>query len=428
MKNITVSKIRCLQGELYVPGDKSICHRATILGSIAQGKTRIANFCSGDDTLRTIQAFRSLGIAIEGGGRKYTVWGKGLRGLQEPLDVIDAGNSGTTTRLLTGLLSGQHFHSVITGDASLRSRPMKRVISPLRSMGARIDGRGDGSYVPLAIRGGDLSPIQYTMPVASAQVKSALLLAGLFAHGTTEVTEPLATRDHTERILEAMGADLEREATTVRIQGFPNLEPCTLNVPGDISSAAFFIVAASIIPDSEILIRDVGCNPLRTGVLEILKQMGACLEITRSCIDSGEPRADLLVRHARLKGVAIGGGLIPTAIDELPVLAVAAAFAEGTTSIRDAKELRVKETDRIHAMVTGLRKFGVTVEEFSDGMAITGREELTGTTVSSFKDHRIAMAFLIAGLAAAGETTVEDTDAIAISYPEFMDSLESLMV
>lgn len=427
MKKISVSKISSLKGALQLPGDKSISHRAIIFGALGQGQTSVTNFCSGEDTYRTVEAFRSLGIRIDGDDRKYTVHGKGLTGLKEPGNVIDAGNSGTTTRLITGLLSGQHFHTVITGDDSLRSRPMKRVTAPLRTMGARIDGRENGNYVPLAIRGTDLAPLTYDIPVASAQVKSALILAGLYANGTTEITEPIATRDHTERMLAAMGADIDREGKTIRVQGFPKLDPLTVQVPGDISSAAFFMVAATIVPGSEVLLRDVGYNPSRTGVIDILKEMGADIEITNPSLEGGEPKVDVLVRYGKLSAATIAGDMIPRAIDELPILAVAAAYAEGTTTIRDAKELRVKETDRIHAMVCGLRDFGATVEEFEDGMAVTGKEQLQGTTVSSFGDHRIAMALIVAGLAAIGETTVEGSDAIAISYPEFMDSLKSLI-
>lgn len=427
MKTIIVHKRHCLKGEFYPPGDKSISHRAIILGSIAQGTTQVTNFCPGDDTLRTIQAFQSLGVEIEGGGTEYTVFGKGLRGLKEPEDVIDAGNSGTTTRLMTGLLSGQHFFSVITGDASLRKRPMKRVTEPLRAMGAQIDGRGDGNYAPLTIRGGKLSPIEYQSPVASAQVKSALLLGGLYTDGITQVTEPALSRDHTERMLKAMGAAIEREGTTVRINGVSSLEAFSLQIPGDISSAAFLVVGATLLPHSHIVVHNVGINPLRTGVLEILKQMGADITITESREQGGEPVADLVVKSSFLKAVEISGDIIPRIIDEIPIVAIAAAGAEGTTVIRDARELRVKETDRITAIVTGLRKFGATVEEFADGMAITGKEDLKGSRVFSYGDHRIAMAFIIAGLIASGETTVEDTESIGTSFPNFTGILDSLV-
>jgi len=426
VQHINVHKKSCLKGEVSLPGDKSISHRAIILGSIARGKTQVTNFCSGEDTARTIDAFRSLGIKVEGGGSEYVVWGKGLKGIQEPGNIIDAGNSGTTTRLITGLLGGQDFFSIISGDDSLRKRPMKRITDPLRTMGAKIDGREHGDFVPLAIRGGNLTPLTYKTPVASAQIKSALLLAGLYADGVTEITEPAPSRDHTERMLEAMGAVIGREGTTVRLEGFPALDPFSLFVPGDLSSAAFFIVGATLLPGSQVIIRNVGVNPLRTGVLSILEKMGAHVEIVETKEEAGEPFADLLVESSPLKAVEIKGDVIPRSIDEIPILAIAAAKAEGTTVIRDAKELRVKETDRIKAIVSGLRKFGVTVEEFEDGMAITGQQELRGTTVSSYGDHRVAMAFIIAGLTASGETKVEDTASIATSFPEFVESLESL--
>lgn len=426
MQCTSVHKKTCLKGAVSPPGDKSISHRAIILGSIGRGKTQVSNFCSGEDTARTIGAFRSLGIKVAGGGSEYVVWGKGLNGLQEPRNIIDAGNSGTTTRLLTGLLGGQDFFSIITGDDSLRKRPMKRITDPLRAMGAKIDGREQGDFAPLAIRGGSLTPLNYKTPVASAQIKSALLLAGLYADGVTEVTEPAPSRDHTERMLEAMGAVIRREGTAVRVEGAPTLEPFSLFVPGDLSSAAFFIVGATLLPGSQVVVRNVGTNPLRTGVLSILEKMGAHVEIVEPKEEAGEPLADLLVESSPLKAVEIKGDMIPRAIDEIPILAVAAAKAEGTTVIRDAKELRVKETDRIKAIVSGLRRFGVTVEEFDDGMAITGQQELRGATVSSYGDHRVAMAFIIAGLTASGETKVEDTASIATSFPEFMESLESL--
>jgi len=426
VESIIVNKNKQLKGIIYPPGDKSISHRAIIFGSLARGKSKVSNFCPGDDTLNTLKAFQSLGITIEGSGPEYTIWGKGLKGLKEPRDIIDAGNSGTTTRLLTGLLGGQNFFSVITGDASLRKRPMKRVTEPLRAMGAKIDGREGGDCAPLAIRGGNLRSITYHTPVASAQIKSAILLAGLYADGVTEVIEPVLSRDHTERMLKALGAHVETKNTMVRVQGFSELEAFSLFVPGDISAAAFFVVGGAIIPDSEVIIRDVGINPLRTGILDVLKNMGADIKIEEIKEEGGEKRADIIVKSSLLKAVEISGELIPRTIDELPILAVAASQAEGTTIIRDAKELRVKETDRIKAMAEGLRRFGVQVEEFEDGMAITGPQKLKGTRVSSYKDHRVAMAFIIAGLTASGETIVEDTALIATSFPNFMELLDSL--
>jgi 3-phosphoshikimate 1-carboxyvinyltransferase len=426
VESIIINKNNRLRGTIYPPGDKSISHRAIIFGSLARGKSKITNFCPGDDTLNTLKAFQSLGITIEGSGTEYTIGGKGLKGLHEPSDIIDAGNSGTTTRLLTGLLGGQNFFSIITGDASLRKRPMKRVTAPLRAMGAKIDGREGGDCAPLAIRGGNLRSITYHTPVASAQIKSAILLAGLYAEGVTEVIEPALSRDHTERMLKALGAHIETKNTMVRVQGFSELESFSLFVPGDISSAAFFVVGGAIIPDSEVMIRHVGINPLRTGILDVLKNMGADISLGEIKEEGGEKRTDIIVKSSLLKGVEISGDLIPRTIDELPILAVAASQAEGTTIIRDAKELRVKETDRIKTMAEGLRRFGVQVEEFEDGMAITGPQKLKGTRVSSYGDHRVAMAFIIAGLTASGETIIEDTAPMATSFPNFMELLDSL--
>lgn len=426
MNYIKVNKIKSLRGSLYPPGDKSISHRAIIFGSLARGKSRVTNFCPGEDTFNTLKAFQSMGITIEGSETEFTIHGKGLNGLEEPSDIIDAGNSGTTTRLLTGLLGGQNFFSVITGDASLRSRPMKRVTEPLRLMGAKIDGRAGGDCAPLAIRGGNLKPIAYRSPVASAQIKSAVLLAGLYADGVTEVSEPSLSRDHTERMLKALGARIQSQNTVVRVQGFPELEAFTLVVPGDISSAAFFIVGAAVIPGSEVMIRNVGVNPLRTGILDVLKNMGANITLGETKEEGGEQRADVIIKSSSLNAIEIGGEIIPRLIDEIPILAVAASQADGTTVIRDARELRVKETDRIKTMAEGLRRFGVVVEEFEDGMAITGPQHLKGCRVSSCGDHRMAMSFIIAGLTATGETTVEGTEAIATSFPGFMELLHSL--
>ena len=426
MKSITVQKKEHLKGEFFPPGDKSISHRAIICGSIARGKTRVTNFCPGEDTARTVETFRSLGVNIDGRGSAYLISGNGLHGLREPSDVLYAGNSGTTTRLMTGLLSGQKFFSVITGDESLRTRPMRRVTEPLRAMGAKIDGRGMGDYAPLAIRGTALSPLTYESPVASAQVKSAILLGGLYAEGVTQVTEPSVSRDHTERMLKAIGADIKRDGAVVRISGFPTLEEFSLHIPGDISSAAFLIVGAILLPGSRVTVRNVGTNPLRTGVLEALKAMGANVVITNLREELGEPIADVVVTSSPLKSIEISGEMVPRIIDEIPILAVAAAHAEGTTIVRGAKELRVKETDRITATVEGLRRFGVTVEEFDDGMAITGGRELKGAVISSYGDHRTAMAFIIAGLTASGTSRVEDTESIATSFPNFMELLESL--
>jgi len=417
-----------LKGEVTVPGDKSISHRAVIIGSLAKGKTRIIEPSRGDDNLRTLNAFRMMGIEVdEPKVDQLIINGRGLYGLTEPEDVIDAGNSGTTVRLLTGLLTGQRFFSVITGDRYLRKRPMKRVVEPLSSMGAKIWGRENGNFAPLAINGTRLNPIDYVSPIASAQVKSAILLAGLYADGVTKITEPSLSRDHTERMLRFFGANLKRKDNSVSIAGGSNLEGRELEIPGDISSAAFFIVAALIIPNSEVFLKRVGVNPSRTGILEVLKKMGANIQLLNEYETWGEPVADILVKTSRLKGTKIDGDLISKTIDELPILSLAASVAEGDTVIKDAKELRVKETDRIKAVASELKKFGAEVEEFDDGMRISGKDKLMGCNCQSFGDHRIAMSLIIAGLMASGKTVVEDTSCIGTSFPEFRDKLFSLI-
>ena len=428
MERIEIRKTKGLRGEITLPGDKSISHRAVIIGSLAKGAVKVKGLSSGEDNRRTISAFKQMGVEIEEeGGGELTIQGKGLFALREPSQVIDAGNSGTTIRLLTGLLSGQNFFSVISGDSSLNQRPMKRVIDPLSRMGARIVGREGGNFAPLAITGGNLKAIQYQLPVASAQVKSAIILAGLYAEGVTGVTEPSLTRDHTERMLAYFGVNLERKGNCIRVRGGMQWEGREVIVPGDISSAAFFIVAATIIPNSEITIRGIGINPARTGFLEILKRMGASIEIVNERENSGEPVADVVVRSSKLKGTEIRGEIIPRVIDEIPVLSIAASFAEGETVIRDAKELRVKETDRIKAMVSELKKFGVSVEEYGDGVVITGKGRTNGSHCQSYGDHRMAMSLIIAGLASDGETVVDDTECIRTSFPQFMETLKAIM-
>ena len=428
MEKTVIERKGGLKGEVTVPGDKSISHRAVIIGSLAKGKTRIIEPSRGDDNLRTLNAFRMMGIEVdEPKVDQLIINGRGLYGLTEPEDVIDAGNSGTTVRLLTGLLTGQRFFSVITGDRYLRKRPMKRVVEPLSSMGAKIWGRENGNFAPLAINGTRLNPIDYVSPIASAQVKSAILLAGLYADGVTKITEPSLSRDHTERMLRFFGANLKRKDNSVSIAGGSNLEGRELEIPGDISSAAFFIVAALIIPNSEVFLKRVGVNPSRTGILEVLKKMGANIQLLNEYETWGEPVADILVKTSRLKGTKIDGDLIPKTIDELPILSVAASVAEGDTVIKDAKELRVKETDRIKAVASELKKFGAEVEEFDDGMRISGKDKLMGCNCQSFGDHRIAMSLIIAGLMASGKTVVEDTSCIGTSFPEFRDKLFSLI-
>jgi 3-phosphoshikimate 1-carboxyvinyltransferase len=398
-----------------------------MLSSLSGGRCVVRNFLRAKDTMSTVNAFRSLGIEITEKGDTLTIWGKGLHGLAEPGDVVDCGNSGTTIRLISGILAGSPFFSVLTGDSSLRSRPMARVIDPLKAMGAEISARSGNRYPPLAISGGRLGGIVYEMPVASAQVKSSLLLAGLFAEGETVVIEPARSRDHTERMLPAFGADLKVEGLKTIVRGGRELSPLEVEVPGDFSSAAFFIVASLIIPDSEIMIRNVGINPTRTGLLTVLESMGASFWITNRKEVSGEPVADISCRgSAGLKAAAIGHDMVPSLIDEFPILCVAAALAEGTTVISGARELRVKESDRISAMASELRKMGVAVEEFPDGLSIEGGRGLKGAEVESHGDHRIAMAMAVAALAAEETTAIEGASAVDISFPAFFDTLRRL--
>ena len=426
LQSHTVRSAHAVQGEIRVPGDKSISHRSIMLGSLAQGQTVVRGLLRGEDNLATLNAFRAMGVEVRDDGDTLVITGRGVHGLQEPADLVDCGNSGTSIRLLTGLLAGQRFFSVLTGDPYLRKRPMRRVLEPLSRMGARIFGREGGEKAPLAVVGSPLTGISYASPIASAQVKSALLLAGLYATGETTVTEPTLSRDHSERMLRHFGADLTTFPGGVTIRGGRDLTGGEIRVPGDISSAAFFLVAATVVPGSELLIRDVGMNPSRTGILDILTAMGAAIEVQNLRELTGEPVADLLVRSAHLTGIEIGGALVPRAIDEFPVLCVAAALAEGRTVVRDARELRVKETDRIAAMAANLRLAGATVTETEDGMVIEGRESLMGCAAESYGDHRIAMAMLVAGLVARGETTVRDVGCIATSFPDFIPLLEKV--
>jgi len=427
MKQQTISPFGPLRGEISVPGDKSISHRSIMLGSLASGTTEVHGFLQGEDSLATLRAFRAMGIAIEelGAGR-LRIAGQGLYGLQEPADVLDCGNSGTTMRLMLGLLSGQAFFSVLSGDQYLRRRPMKRVVGPLSTMGARIWGRNDGELAPLAIQGGPLQPAAYDSPIASAQVKSALLLAGLYDDGETTVREPHLSRDHSERMLRYFGAELRPFAGGVTIAGGARLSGQEVFVPGDISSAAFFLVAALITPGSELLIRNVGVNPTRSGIIDILRQMGGSIELLDQRERSGEPVADLLVRSSDLRGIEIGGALVPRAIDEFPVVSVAACFAEGVTTIRDARELRVKETDRIAAMCDALNAVGGRVEPREDGMVVQGIAELSGGTVASCGDHRIAMSMAISALRSSAAITIDDTDCTETSFPGFWQLLQQL--
>ncbi len=429
METIEIGRANRFSGEFVPPPDKSISHRAVIFSSLSRGKGIVRNFLRAKDTESTMNAFRALGVGIRDEGDTLIITGNGLHGLAEPADVIDCGNSGTTIRLLSGVLAGNPFFSVLTGDSSLRTRPMARVIKPLSMMGAEIAARADNKYPPLAIRGKKLSPLNYAMPVASAQVKSSILLAGLYADGETAITEPAKSRDHTERMLPAFGADLKVEGLTVTVRGGRELVPLEIDVPSDFSSAAFFIVGSIIIPGSEVIAKNVCINPTRTGLLQVLKDMGAAIEIANVREVSGEPVADIVCRGgARLKGVSVVGGIVPSLIDEFPVLCIAAALAEGSTTISGAEELRVKESDRIKAMATELRKMGVEVEEHPDGLSINGRELLSGASVESHGDHRIAMAMAIAALSAEGTTTIHGASAVDISFPGFFDTIKRLSV
>ncbi len=426
MNSITIQPAASVRGEIAVPGDKSISHRSIMLGAIANGITTVRGFLRGEDNLSTMHAFRAMGVEIDDDGETIRIAGRGLHGLKEPGDVLDCGNSGTTIRLITGLLSGQSFFSVVTGDQYLRKRPMKRVVEPLSRMGARIAGRSGGTLAPLAINGGSLKGIDYQSPVSSAQIKSSLMLAGLYADGETTVSEPSLSRDHSERMFQLFGASLVRNDNGVTVRGGAELTAQEVTVPGDISSAAFFIVAALITPHSELLIKNVGVNPSRTGVIDILQAMGGDIQLLDKRDVSGEPVADILVRSSRLKGIAIAGGVVPRAIDEFPAVCVAAARAEGVTTVRDAGELRVKETDRITAMAGNLRKLGVTVTECQDGMDITGSDRLLGGTVDSSGDHRIAMSMSVAALVASSAITVTDIACVATSFPNFFQLLEKV--
>ncbi len=418
---------RPLRGTVTVPGDKSITHRAFILGALTQGLTRITGYSRGEDCLNTLGAIRELGIDVREIPEGLEVSGHGLWGLREPSNVLDCGNSGTGLRLLAGVLAGQKFFSVLTGDASLRSRPMARVVKPLRQMGATITGRRGSELAPLAIEGRVLQPVTYESPVASAQIKSCMLLAGLFAKGTTTVTEPLKSRDHTERMLTYLGVPLRVEGCTVHVEGRQDFEGKPLAIPGDISAAAFFLVAASIVPDSDVLLIGIGLNPERTGILDVLLMMGADITILNKREESGEPVGDLHVRATRLNGTTIGPELIPKTIDELPVLCVAAAVAEGETRITGAQELRVKETDRIHAMAVELAKIGVVLEEQPDGLVIQGGTSFCGALCQSYGDHRVVMSLAIAGLVAKEPIVIDDVDCVETSFPGFHSKLLDLL-
>lgn len=420
-----------LRGTLTVSGDKSISHRAVMLGSLATGTTEIEGFLPGEDCLSTIRCFRSMGVQIEQNGSSVKVFGRGLRELTAPAGILDCGNSGTTTRLLSGVLAAQHFNSVLSGDASIQRRPMKRIMIPLRAMGADITSVSGNDCAPLSVHGKQLYGIHFNSPIASAQVKSAVLLAGLYASGQTTVTEPALSRDHTERMLRSFGAKVLtgnfEDRPSVTVTETQNLYGTEISVPGDISSAAFFLVGASIVPGSEVVLRNVGINPTRDGVISALRAMGAKIEVLEVRNEDSEPAADFLVRYAPLHGTEIGGALIPRLIDELPVLAAAAAVAEGRTVIRDAAELKVKESNRIRTMAEGLSRLGAKVEETEDGLIIDGGAALHGGAVESYSDHRIAMSFAILSLVTDGEVRISDPDCVNISAPTFYEDLKSLL-
>ncbi|WP_461822533.1 3-phosphoshikimate 1-carboxyvinyltransferase [Blautia stercoris] len=412
-----------LKGEITVPGDKSISHRGIMLGALANGTTSITNFLKGADCLSTISCFQKMGIEIEETEREILVHGKGLHGLSAPKEILDAGNSGTTTRLISGILAGQNFSCDLTGDASIQKRPMKRIMTPLSMMGADITSVHNNGCAPLHIKGAPLKGISYQSPVASAQVKSCVLFAGLYADGKTSVTEPFLSRNHSELMLSSFGAFVQTCGTTATIEPEPVLTAQKVEVPGDISSAAFFIAAGLLIPGSELLIKNVGINPTRDGILRVCRQMGANLELLNTRTQCGEPVADILVKHSELNGTVIEGDLIPTLIDELPVIAVMAACANGETIIRNAEELKVKESNRLEIIVHHLNEMGCDITGTEDGMIIRGGKPLHGAVLDSHLDHRIAMSFAVAGLVADGETEITNADCVNISYPGFYRDL-----
>ena len=421
--------IKGLKGEVTVPGDKSISHRAVMFGALSEGKTEITNFLQGADCLSTIGCFRRLGIDIENQENTVTIWGKGLDGLSAPSGTLDAGNSGTTTRLISGILAAQPFTTTLTGDSSIQKRPMKRIIEPLSMMGARIESLNGNGCAPLQINGSPLHGIHYHSEVASAQVKSAILLAGLYAEGETAVTEPVLSRNHSELMLRTFGANIRSEGTTSVISPRPRLTGQKIRVPGDISSAAYFIAAGLLVPGSDTLIHNVGINPTRAGILKAAKAMGGHVSLLNENRE-GEPTADLHVVYRPLHGTVIEGDMIPTLIDELPIIAVMAAAASGTTVIRNAAELKVKESNRIDVMVRNLSAMGCSITGTEDGMIIEGKGSselpLTGAVIDSFADHRIAMSFAVASLIAEGETTIRGSECVSISYPDFYSDLLSL--
>ena len=428
-----LAKITGLRGEVNIPGDKSISHRCIMFGSIASGTTEISNFLQGADCLATINCFRKMGIEIENQAEKIIVHGKGLHGLTAPTEILDVGNSGTTTRLISGILVGQPFESKLSGDNSLNSRPMKRIMEPLTKMGGHISSILRNGCAPLYIAPGNLYGIHYDSPVASAQVKSSILLAGLYADGETSVTEPSLSRNHTELMLKEFGADIRSQYDLNTSKATAFIRPCSelygqkIMVPGDISSAAYFIAAGLLVPDSEILIKNTGINATRAGILKVCEDMGANITLLNERTEGGEAIADILVRTSKLHGTTISGDIIPTLIDEIPIIAIIAAAAEGTTIIKDAAELKVKETNRIETVVDNLKAMGCDIIATDDGMIIHGGKTLHGTTIHTLLDHRIAMAFSIAALIAEDTTRILDSKCVDVSYPTFYDSFENLL-
>ncbi len=426
-KKRLINPKKALKGELHVPGDKSISHRSIMFGSIAVGKTVIHNFLMGEDCLSTISCFRKLGVEIDVSDEEVIVHGKGWDHLKEPKDILNVGNSGTTTRLIMGILAGRPFHTVLIGDDSIAKRPMKRVTEPLKQFGTLIDGRDEGNFTPLSIRGGNLKGIRYSLPVASAQVKSALILAGLQAEGTTEIVEPERTRNHTEKMIVEFGGTVERDGETIKVKGGQSLRGTEIYVPGDISSAAFFMVAAAIVPGSRVVLKNVGLNETRIGIVEVMKKMGASVEVVEHSKE-GEPIGDILVESSDLTGIEIGGDLIPSLIDEIPVIALLATQASGKTVIKDAEELKVKETNRIDAVVNELSKLGADIKGTEDGMIIKGKTALHGGEVHSWGDHRIGMTLAVASLLTDSDVYLNGSESVNISYPSFFDHVNQLLL
>ena len=448
MANQVIKPVKNLKGEIHIPGDKSISHRAVMIGSIADGETIANNFLMSADCLATIDCFKEMGIEIETQNSKFKtqnecrviIKGKGLKGLKKPEKMLDVGNSGTTIRLISGILAGQDFETTITGDASIQKRPMRRIVEPLFRMGAIIEGIGRSGnqgigdkevYPPLKIKGGKLRPTEYKMPMASAQVKSCVLLAGLYADGKTCIIEPAPSRDHTERMLSHFGVPINVTGNKISICGPASFEGSEIDIPGDISSAAYFIVAGLLVPGSDLLLRSIGVNPTRTGILEVVHRMGGNAEVLDEVIISEEPRADIRLtsnekRVTKMKGIEMSGELIPKIIDEIPIIAVLATQAEGTTIIKDARELRVKESDRIKTISSELRKMGAKIDEKEDGMIIHGPTKLKGAKVKSYGDHRVAMSMAIAALIADDETEIEDVDCVETSFPGFFKILKEI--